>query len=94
MQERAVFTNLRFADDIVVNAEEEKLKKLTPLTPLIQPLRGRTEISPDNTRVMTNNPNGFQRDKQINGKRLEAVCNVKYLRLFIFNKGLKQENFP
>ena len=37
------------------------------------------EIGPDKTNVMTNNPNGFQREIKIKGQRLEEVENFKYL---------------
>ena len=30
------------------------------------------EIGPDKTKVMTNNPNGFQREIKIKGQRLEV----------------------
>ena len=59
-----------FADDIVVNAEEEEkagilLDRLETTT-----TRYKMEIGPDKTKVMTNNPNGFQRQNQ--DKRSEA----------------------
>ena len=48
----------RFADDIVVNAEEEEEAGV-----LVDRLETTTwykmEIGPDKTKVMTNNPNGF-----------------------------------
>ena len=49
------------------------------------------EIGPDKTNVMTNNPNGFQREIKIKGQRLEAVENFKYLGAIISNKGSKSE---
>ena len=33
------------------------------------------KIGPDKTKVMTNNPNGFQREIKIKGQRLEEVEN-------------------
>ena len=39
------------------------------------------EMGPDKTKVMTNNPNGFQRESKIKGQRLEEVENFKYRRL-------------
>ena len=64
-------TNFRFADDNVVNAEEEKAAGV-----LIDRLdRNRTttmykmEIGPDKTKVMTNNLNGFQKEIKIKGQR-------------------------
>ena len=65
-----LITNLRFANDIVVNAEQEEkagvlVDRLDTTT-----TRYKMEIGPDKTKVMTNNPNGFQRDIKIKGQRL------------------------
>ena len=46
-------------------------------------------IGPDKTKVMTNNPNGFQREIKIEGRRLEEVANVKHLGAIISNEGSK-----
>ena len=86
-----LITNFCFADDIVVNAEEEEEAGV-----LIDPLdrtttRYKMEISPDKTKVMTNNSNGFQREIKIKGQRLEEVENFKYLGAIISNKGSKPE---
>ena len=83
--------NFHYADDIVVNAEEEKEADV-----LIDCLdrtttRYKMEISPDKTKVMTNNPNGFQREIKVNSQRLEEVENFKYLRAIISNEGSKTE---
>ena len=86
-----LITNFRFADDIVVNAEEEgeagvlidRLDKTTT--------RYTMEIGPDKTEVMTNNPNGFQREIKIKGQRLEEVENFKYLGAIISNGGSKPD---
>ena len=43
----------------------------------------------DKTKVMTNNPNGFQREIKIKGQRLEEVENFKYLGAIISNEGSK-----
>ena len=56
-----LITNFRFADDIVVNAKEEGeagvlVDRLDTTT-----TRYKMEIGPDKTKVMTNNPNSFQR---------------------------------
>ena len=75
----------RFADDIVVNAEEEAgilIDRLDRTT-----TRYKMEIGPDKTKVMTNNPNGFQREIKIKGQRLEEVENFKYLGAIISNEG-------
>ena len=49
------------------------------------------EIGPDKTKVMTNNPNGFQREINIKGQRLEEVENLKYLGAIISNEGSKPD---
>ena len=71
-------TNFRFADEIVVNAEEEEeagvlVDRLDTTT-----TRYKMEIGPDKTKVMTNNPNGFQREIKIKGQILEEVENFKH----------------
>ena len=48
-------------------------------------------IGPDKTKVMTNNPNSFQREIKIKGQRLEEVENFKYLGAIISNEGSKPE---
>ena len=73
-----LITNFRSADDIVVNAEEEEdagvlVDRLETTTTTYK-----IEIGPEKTKVMTNNPNGFQRETKIKIQRLE-VGNVKYL---------------
>ena len=85
-----LITNFRFADDIVLNAEEGEeagvlLDHLDTTT-----TRYKMEISTDKTNVMTNNPNGFQREIEIKGQRLEEVENFKYLGAII-NEGSKPE---
>ena len=86
-----LITNYRFADDIVVNAEEEKeagvlIDRLDRTT-----TRYKMEIGPDKTRVMTSNPNGFNREIKIKGQRLEEVGKFKYLGAVISNEGSKPE---
>ena len=82
-------TNFHFAADIVVNEEEEEeagilIDRLDRST-----TRYKMEIGPDKTKVMTNNPNGFQ--KEMKGQRLEVVENFKYLGAIISNEGSKPE---
>ena len=89
-------SNFRFADDIVVNAEDEEeagflVERLDTITTIIKGYK--MEIGPDKTKVMTNNPNGFQREIKIKGQRLEEVENVKYLGTIISNEGSKPEIF-
>ena len=61
------------ADAIVVNAEEEEeagvlVDRLDTIT-----TRYKTDIGPDKTKVMINNPTGFQREIKIKGQTLEEV---------------------
>ena len=86
-----LITNFRFADDIVVNAEEEEeagvlVDRLDTTT-----TRYKMEIGPDKTKVMTNNPNGFQGEIKIKDQRLEEVENFKYLGATISDEGSKPE---
>ena len=83
-----LITNFRFADDIVVNAEERKKKPASWSTVSIQAPQGTHSAK---TNVMTNNPNGFQREIKIKGQRLEEVENFKYLGAIISNEGSKPE---
>ena len=84
--------NFRFADDIVVNAEEgeeagvliDRLDRTTT--------RYKMEIGPDKTKVMKNNPNGVQREIKIKGQRLEEVENFKYLGAIISNEDSFQDS--
>ena len=86
-----LITNFRFADDIVVNAEEEEEAGILIDRRDRTTTRYKMEIGPDKTKVMINNPNGFQREIKITGQRLEEVENFKYLRAIISNEGSKPE---
>ena len=86
-----LITNFRFADDMVVNAEKEEeagvlVNRLNTTT-----TRYKMEIGQENTKGMTNNPNGFQREIKIKGQRMEEVENFKYLGAIISNEGSKPE---
>ena len=84
-------TKFRFADDIVVNAEEEE--KAGVLVDRLDrtSTRYKMEIGPVKTNVMTNNPNDFQIEIKIKDQRLEEVENFKYLGAIISNEGSKPE---
>ena len=86
-----IITNFRFADDIVINAEEEEEAGVLIDCLESTTTRYKMEIGPDKTKVMTNNPNGFQREIKIKGQRLEEVENFKYLGAIISNEGSKSE---
>ena len=49
------------------------------------------ETGPDKTKVISNNPNGFQREIKIKGQRIEEVENFKYLGAIVSNEGSKPE---
>ena len=85
-----LITNFHFADDIVVNAEEEEEAGVL-IDRLDRTTRYKMEIGPDKTKVMTNNPNGFQREIKIKGQRLKEVENFTYLGAVISNEGSKPE---
>ena len=86
-----LITNFRFADDIVVNAGEEEESGLLVDRLDTTTTRYKMEIGPDETKVMTNNPNCFQRENKIKGQRLEEVETFKYLVAIISNEGSKPE---
>ena len=72
-----LFTNFRFADAIDVNAEEEE--EAGVLTDRLDRTitRYKMENGPNKTKVITNNPTGFQREIKIKGQRLKEVENFK-----------------
>ena len=74
-----LITNFYFADDIVVNAEEEEETGVLVGHLDTTTTRYKMEIGPDMKKVMTNNPNGFQREIKIKGQRLEEVENFNTL---------------
>ena len=82
-------TNFRFADDIVVKAEEEEEAGVLVDRLDTNTTRYKMKIWSRQDEVMTNNPNVFQREIKIKGQRLEAVENFKYLGAIISNEGSK-----
>ena len=63
-----LITDFRFADDIVVNSEEEEEAGVLVDCLDRTTTRYKMEIDPDKKKVMTNNPNGFQREIMIKGQ--------------------------
>ena len=88
---RRLITNFRFAVDIVVNTEEEEEAGVLVDRLDTTSTRHKMEIGLDKTKVMTNNPNGFQREIKIKSQRLEEVENFKYRGAIISNEGSKPE---
>ena len=73
-----LITNFRFVDDTVVNAEEEEDAGV--LVDRLDTTTTSTKWRLAQTRqVMTNNPNGFQREIKIKDQRLEEMLNFRYL---------------
>ena len=86
-------TNLRFADDIDILAEEEQ-----ELEALVESLdksctRYKMEISAEKTKLMTNNANDIQREKNVKGQKLGIVTSFKYLGVVVSDDGSKPEVF-
>ena len=77
--------------NIVVNAEVEEEAGVQVDCLYTTTTRYKMEIGPDKTKVMTNNPNGFQREIKVKGQRLEEVDNFKYLGAIISNERSKPE---
>ena len=80
-------TNFRFADDIAVYAEVEQESGVMIDRLDITTTKYKIQVGSDKTKVMTNNPNSFQREIKIKGQRLEEVKNFKYLGAIISNEG-------
>ena len=89
--EGRLITNFRFADDFVSNAEEEEEAGILVDCLDRTTTRYKMEIGPDKIKVMTNIPNGFQREIKIIGQRIEKVENFNYLGAIISNEGSKSE---
>ena len=81
-------TNLQFADDIDVLAEEEQ-----ELEARVESLdtRYKMEISAEKTKLMTNSANGIQRKIKVKGQKLGTVTSFKYLGAVVLDDGSKPE---
>ena len=55
--------------------------------------RYKMEIGPDKTKVVTNNPNAFQREIKVKGQRLEEVENFKYLGAIVQRRIKTRDSF-
>ena len=84
-------TNLRFADDIDVLAEEEQ-----ELEALVESLdktctRDKLEISAKKTKLMTNSANGIQREIKVKGQKLGTVTSFKCFGAVVSDDASKPE---
>ena len=72
-------TNLRFADDIDVLAEEEQ--ELKALVDSVDKTctRYKMKISAEKTKLMTNSTNDIQREIKVKGQKLGTLTSFKYL---------------
>ena len=86
--------NFRFAGDIVVYTEEEEEAGVLVDRLDTTAIRYKMDIGPDKTKVITNNPNGFQRQIKIKGQRLEAVENLSTLEKSSLTKDENPRFFP
>ena len=86
-------TNLRFADDIDILAEEEQ-----ELVVLVESLDRtltmyKMKSSTEKTKPMTNSANGMQRKFKVKGQKLDTVTSFKYLGAVVSDDDSKQR-FP
>ena len=49
------------------------------------------EISAEETKLMTNNTSGINKEIKVKGEMLETVTSFKYLSSVVFDKGFKPE---
>ena len=85
-------TNLQFADDILDALAEEEQE----LEALVESLnktctRYKMEISAEKTKLMTNSPNGIQREIKVKGQKLGTVTSFKYFGAVVSDDGSKPE---
>ena len=86
-----IITNLRFADDIDgLAGKEEELENLVKKVETASTAYG-MEISPDKTKIMSNNANGLTKTIKVKGYNLETVTNFKYLGVIVTDEGTKRE---
>ena len=82
--------NLCFADDIDGLAGEEELAKLVEHVDKASTAYC-TEISVENTKLMTNNPSSINKEIKIDGQKLETVTSFKHLGSIVSDVGSKPE---
>ena len=82
-------TNLRFADDILVDALAEEEQELETLVESLDETctRYKMEISAEKTKLMTNTVIGIQREIKVKGQKLGTVTRFKYIGAFVSDDG-------
>ena len=80
-----LITNFRFADDIVVNAEDDE-EAARPTRYNHHKVQNGDRSK--KTKMMTNSPNSFQIEIKIKDQTLEEVENFKYLGAIISNEEI------
>ena len=84
-------THLRFADDIDgLAGEEEELANLVERLDEACTAYG-MEISPEKTKLLTNDTGGINTEIKVNGQKLDTVTSFKYLGSVITDEGSKPE---
>ena len=85
-----IITNLRFADDIdVLAGKEEELENLVKKVETATAYG--MEISPEKTKIMSNNANGLTKTIKVKGYNFETVTSFKYLGAILTDEGTKRE---
>ena len=81
-------TNFCFADDIDGLAGEGELAKFVEHLDKASTAYG-MEISPEKTKLMTNNTSGINTQIKVSGEKLETVNSFKYLGSVLTDEGSK-----
>ena len=82
--------NFRFADDIDDLGREGGLVILVERLDKASTAYG-MEINVENTRLITNNTSGINKEHNVNGQKLETVTGFKYLGSVVYDEGSKPE---
>ena len=83
-------TNLRFADDIDAQAEEEQELGLVECLDKTC-TRYKMEISAEKTKLITNSADGIKREIRVKGQKVGTVTSFKYLGAVVSDDGSKSE---
>ena len=86
-----ILPNLRFADDKDALAEEEQGLESLEESSDKPCARYQTEISAENTKLMTNSANGIQREIKVKGQKFGTVTSFMSLGAVCLDDGFKPE---